>query len=86
MLDLGSSFLASVARDPGAEAIVDGGVRLTYEAWFKRVSAACQGLRDLGVKRGERIVTALQNTADAATLHWACQLSGVVICPVNWRA
>jgi 2-furoate---CoA ligase len=29
MLDLGSSFLASVARDPHALAIVDGDVRLT---------------------------------------------------------
>ena len=30
MLDLGTSFLASVARDPHALAIVDGGVRFTY--------------------------------------------------------
>ena len=32
MLDLGTSFLASVARDPEALAIVDGDVRLTYGA------------------------------------------------------
>ena len=32
MLDLGTSFLASVARDPKALAIVDGEVRLTYAA------------------------------------------------------
>ena len=30
MLDLGTSFIASVARDPNALAIVDGDVRLTY--------------------------------------------------------
>jgi 2-furoate---CoA ligase len=29
MLDLGLSFLASVARDPEALAVVDGDVRLT---------------------------------------------------------
>ncbi len=29
MLDLGTSFLASVARDPEALAIVDGNLRLT---------------------------------------------------------
>src|SRR5262245_44571511 len=32
MLDLGTSFLASVARDPEALAIVDGDVRLSYSA------------------------------------------------------
>jgi 2-furoate---CoA ligase len=30
MLDLGTSFLASVERDPRALAIVDDDVRLTY--------------------------------------------------------
>jgi 2-furoate---CoA ligase len=29
MLDLGTSFLASVARDPNALALVDGDVRFT---------------------------------------------------------
>ncbi|MEM7400285.1 MAG: AMP-binding protein, partial [Pseudomonadota bacterium] len=86
MLDLGASFVASVARDPGAEAIVEGDTRLSYGDWYRRVSAACQGLRDLNVLRDDRVVTALQNTTEAATLHWACQLIGAVICPVNWRA
>src|SRR6516164_4858941 len=48
MLDLGSSFVASAARDHD--------------------------------------VTVLQNRWEAATLHWACQLAGIVITPINWRA
>ena len=39
MLDLGTSFLASVARDPDALAIVDGDLRLSYRAWYGRISA-----------------------------------------------
>ena len=35
MLDLGTSFVASVARDPDALAIVDEGVRLTYAQWYR---------------------------------------------------
>ena len=58
MLDLGSSFVASVARDPEMTALVDGELRLTL----------------------------LQNRWEAATLHWACQLAGLVITPINWRA
>ena len=37
MLDLGTSFLASVARDPDALAIVDGELRLTYGAWYGKI-------------------------------------------------
>ena len=36
MFDLGTSFVASVARDPEALAIVDGEVRLTYAQWYAR--------------------------------------------------
>jgi hypothetical protein len=39
MLDLGTSFLASVERDPKALAIVDGDVRLTYDAWYVKISS-----------------------------------------------
>lgn len=85
MLDLGRSFLASVMRDPQAIALVDGDLRLSYADWLKRVAALADALGHLGLKRGDRLVTALQNTADAATLHWACQLAAVVIVPVNWR-
>ena len=43
MLDLGTSFLASVARDPDALAIVDGELRLTYDAWYRKISALVAG-------------------------------------------
>jgi 2-furoate---CoA ligase len=86
MLDLGTSFVASVARDPHALAIVDGGVRLTYTEWYRRISCVVAGLDLLGLKPGDHIVTALTNRHEAATLHWACQFAGVIITPVNWRA
>ena len=86
MLDLGLSFVASVARDPSALAIVDGEVRLSYAEWYRRISCAVAGLDALGLKAGDHVVTALQNRFEAATLHWACQFAGIVITPVNWRA
>ena len=85
MLDLGLSFLGSVARDPNALAIVDGELRLTYAQWYRRISALVAGLDSLGLVPGDHIVTVLQNRWEAATLHWACQFSGVIITPVNWR-
>ena len=86
MLDLGLSFLSSVARDPNALAIVDGELRLTYAQWYRRISALVAGLDSLALAPGDHIATALQNRWEAATLHWACQFAGVIVTPVNWRS
>jgi 2-furoate---CoA ligase len=86
MLDLGTGFVASVARDPDALAIVDGSVRLTYAQWYARISSLVASLDNIGLKSGDHLVSVLQNCEAAATLHWACQLAGIIITPVNWRA
>ncbi len=86
MLDLGSSFIASVARDPDALAIVDGELRLTYRQWYGKISVLVASFDRIGLKPGDHVVTVLQNRWEAATLHWACQLAGLVITPINWRA
>jgi 2-furoate---CoA ligase len=86
MLDLGASFVASVARDPEALAVVDDGVRLNYAQWYRRISSVVASFDRIGVRRGDHIITTLQNCEAAATLHWACQLAGIVITPINWRA
>ena len=86
MLDLGTSFLASVARDPGAVAVVDGDLRLTYRDWLGRIGALVASFDRLGLRPGDHLVSVLQNRWEAATLHWACQFAGIVITPINWRA
>ena len=86
MLDLGSSFVGSVARDPDALAVVDDNLRLTYAQWYRRISSLVASFDRIGLKPGDHIVTVLQNCEAAATLHWACQLAGIVITPINWRA
>jgi 2-furoate---CoA ligase len=86
MLDLGLSFLGSVARDPGALAIVDGDVRLSYADWYRRICALVAGFDAIGLKPGDHLVTALTNRWEAASLHWACQFTGIIITPVNWRS
>ncbi|CAN5414833.1 AMP-binding protein [soil metagenome] len=86
MLDLGSSFIASVARDPNATAIVDGNLRLTYRQWFSKIASVVASFDRMGLRPGDHLVTVLQNRWEAATIHWACQLAGIVITPINWRA
>jgi 2-furoate---CoA ligase len=86
MLDLGRTFLQSVERSPGACALVDGDLRLTYAEWLALVGGTVRGLRDLGLTRGDHLLVVLQNRWQMATLHWACQFTGVIVTPLNWRA
>jgi 2-furoate---CoA ligase len=85
MLDLGTSFLASVARDPAALAVVDGDIRFSYSEWFRKISSLVAAFDRIGLKSGDHLITALANTWQAATVHWACQLAGIIVTPVNWR-
>jgi 2-furoate---CoA ligase len=85
MLDLGSSFVGSVARDPNATAIVDGDIRFSYREWYQRISSLVRSLDELGLKPGDHLATVLQNRWEAATVHWACQFAGIIVTPLNWR-
>jgi 2-furoate---CoA ligase len=85
VFDLGLTLCAAVARDPGALALVDGERRLTYGDLHRAVSSLLASFDDLGLTPGDRLVTLLQNRAEAAMVHWACQLAGLVITPLNWR-
>lgn len=86
MLDLGRTFLAAAERSPNNTAIVDGEVRLDYAAWFSKVRNVAGGLQELGLGKGDHLLSILQNRWEAATLHWACQFLGVIMTPLNWRA
>ena len=71
MLDLGMTFLQSIERDPSKTAVVFDGQRLSYESWGQQVGALQDYLKSVGIKRGDRILTILQNRYEAATIHWA---------------
>ena len=37
------------------------------------------------LSRRDRLALILQNRLEMATLHWACQLVGIVVTPLDWR-
>ena len=86
MFDLGRGFLATAAREPDRVALSDGETRLTWRQWERTTLGLAGGLRRFGLEPGDHVVTLLTNRHEAATLHVACQLAGLVITPLNWRA
>ena len=73
-MDLGRSFLTSVLRQPGAEAVVDGSVRRTYAQWYEEIRAAAGGLKAMGLKQGDHFVVVMRNRYEMATLYWASHM------------
>ncbi len=86
MLDLGSTFIQSVERNPNAPALVAEGKRLTYAQWFDIIRTVAGGLEQRGLRHGDHLLVVMQNRWEMATVHWACQLLGVIVTPLNWRA
>ena len=86
MFDLGTTLIAAAARDPHRLALVDRDVRLSYGALLRSALKVAGGLAELGLKHGDHLLVILQNRAETAILHWATQLAGIIVTPVNWRA
>jgi 2-furoate---CoA ligase len=86
MLDLGSTFIQSVERNPNAPALVAEGKRLTYAQWFDIIKTVAGGLEKQGLGHGAHLLVVMQNRWEMATIHWACQLLGVIVTPLNWRS
>ncbi|MDP6174417.1 MAG: AMP-binding protein, partial [Rhodospirillales bacterium] len=85
-MDLGTAFECALARDPGATAIIDGGVRRSYGEWDREIRALAGGLTGLGLQQGDHVVAVMSNRVEMATLYWACQTAGLIFTPFNWRA
>jgi long-chain acyl-CoA synthetase len=77
---------ASVDASPGAEALVQlDGPRLTYQELWDRAARVAGGLRDAGVRRGDRVAVRHGNTIDWVLSFFGTQLAGGVVVPVNTR-
>jgi len=85
MFDLGRTLIAAAARSPRAMALIDGDLRFDHAGLLDRAARLVSGLDSLGIGKGDRLVAVLQNRAEMAILHWAAQLAGLVITPLNWR-
>jgi 2-furoate---CoA ligase len=85
-VNLALSLAYAAERRPEREAVVDGEVRLTYDALRMRAARLASGLESLGLKRGERLAAVLMNRHETIELYWACQWLGAVFVPLSWRA
>lgn len=75
----------AAATRPDAEALVIDGRRLTYAHLDAQVCDMAQGLRALGVRRGDHVAVCMGNTLEWAIFFYAAARLGAVTVPVNTR-
>ena len=67
------------------EAVVDGGLRLTYQQFFDRCDRWSSALQGLGVAQGDRVATISPNTHAQLESFYSVPQLGAVLVPVNYR-
>ncbi|NNG40359.1 AMP-binding protein [Flexivirga sp. ID2601S] len=82
-----TTLLAERARtQPDDEAVVElDADRLTFAQLWDRASRVAGGLRDAGLRPGDRAAITLPAGADWTVALWGCFLAGVIAVPVNTR-
>jgi len=70
---------------PDREALVDGGLRLTYRQFFDRCDRWSAALQALGVRRGDRVAYIAPNTHAQLESFYAVPQIGGVLVPINYR-
>ena len=76
---LGTELWSTADARPGAPAVIDGAVRLTYRSVTVRADALAAKLTDdLGLRRGDRIVVQLPNCWQFVILLLGCLRAGII--------
>ena len=70
---------------PQREAVVDRGLRLTYEEFFDRCDRWSTALQGMGVAKGDRVAYIAPNTHAQLESFYAVPQLGAVLVPVNFR-
>ena len=84
-MNLALSLLYAAERHPDAEAVVDGGTRLTYAELRGRAARLAAGLSRQGLQRGDRLTAVVRCRRESVELYWACQWLGLTFVPLSPR-
>jgi long-chain acyl-CoA synthetase len=77
---------ASVEAAPGAEALAEvGGRRVSYAQLWDRAARVAGGLREAGIRPGDRVAIRLPNSIDWVLAFFGGLMAGAIVVPVNVR-
>lgn len=85
-MNLEQVFRLTAERIPGKVALRSEQRQLTYREWSGDVYAVANAMRRRGMTKGERVVIAMRNSVEHATVSAAAVVGGGVSVPFNVRA
>ncbi|MGO9138105.1 MAG: acyl-CoA synthetase [Syntrophales bacterium] len=87
MLDsIGDSLTLTAGKYPRKTALKNyGGESLTYSHLNERVNRLANAMRDLGIKKGDKVAYLLFNCSQFVEIHYAVAKAGAVGVPLNFR-
>lgn len=85
MNGLSNTLQAAARRNPGAAAVIDGTLELSYAELADLASKLAVKLNETGLVKGDRLLVVMQNRVETVLVYWATQIAGVIFTPVNWR-
>ncbi|TPG33078.1 FadD3 family acyl-CoA ligase [Mycolicibacterium hodleri] len=77
--------LSAADRFGGAEAVVDGSLRLSYVELVERIRKAAGAFAEFGIRRGDRVAVWAPNSAEWIIAAFGIMTAGAVLVPVNTR-
>ena len=82
-------FFHDLAQASGDFLVYDDGFRSRSHT-YQQVAGAARGfaarLRDLGLRKGDKVVFWSENRPEWIVAFWGCLLDGIVVVPIDYRA
>ena len=85
VLTLGDAVATHARMRPHKVAVRDSQRELSFAAWHERGNRLANGLLDLGLDRGDRVVVLAYNCVEWMEIYVALARAGLVAVPVNFR-
>ena len=84
-MNVGTLFTKSARTYPERLAVTYGDYELTYQQANERINKLANGLRSLGVTKGDNVAILLHNCPEFLETLFACFKSGIGTVPINFR-
>lgn len=84
MINLGNSLRINAKKFPNKLCIADENRRFTFGEFNQRVNRIANGLRGMGLKKGEKIAVLARNSIEYMELFHACAKIGTCIVTLNF--
>src|SRR5208337_1605688 len=84
-MNIGHYLALNARRHPDKLALMYDDRTYTYDAFNRTVNRMANGLRELGIKKGEKVALMMTNTDVFPVCYFALAKIGAVIVPMNFR-